>query len=172
MPATPPPPGWGPRPPEQPPPPGPGGPQGPAWGPPPQPPPKRTNTCLVVALILGGLAVLAVVGIVIAFVAVDETTDLPGEGREDRDVRISSCEVDGDTRWPHAGLTVTNLSSKPSDYAISVEFVTASGTRVAEANAAVDNLAPDKVAEVTAQSLTQVDGPVTCNITDVFRVAS
>ncbi|MFG2332462.1 FxLYD domain-containing protein [Streptomyces sp. NPDC048604] len=124
------------------------------------------------ALIVGGLAVLAVVGIVLAFVAVDETTDLPPGDREARDVRISSCEVGRDTQWPHAGLTVTNRSSKTSDYEIGVEFVNASGTRVAEAVATVDNLAPDKVAQVTAQSLTQVDGPVTCNITDVVRFAS
>lgn len=167
MPTTPPPPGWGPRPPEGPPP----GPPGPSsWGAPP-PPPKRRNTCLIVALILGGLAILTVVGVIIAIVAVDRTVKLPPGKGVARDVEITACEVAGDSRWPRADLTVTNHSSKTSDYVISVEFVTSSGTRVAEAATTVDNLAPDQVAKERAQSLTQVDGPITCNITNVTRFA-
>ncbi|MEU8528767.1 hypothetical protein AB0C77_24750 [Streptomyces sp. NPDC048629] len=169
MPTTPPPPGWGPRPPEGPPP---SGPQVPGWAAPPPRPPKRTNTWLVVALVLGGLAVLAVVGIIVAIVVVERTVDNPPGDGPAADVEITACEVDGDTRWPHADLTVTNRSSKTSDYVISIEFVTASGTRVAEANASVDNLAPDQASQDRAQSLTQVEGPVSCNITDVARFAS
>lgn len=172
MPTTPPPPGWGPRPPEGPPPPGESGPQVPGWAEPPPQPPRSTNTCLVVSLILGGLAVLAVIGIIVAIAVVERTVENPpGDGPAD-DLEITACEVDGDTRWPHADLTVTNHSSKTSDYVVSIEFVTTSGTRVAEANVAVDNLAPDQVARERAQGLTQVDGQVSCSITDVTRFAS
>ncbi|QGV79503.1 hypothetical protein [Streptomyces ficellus] len=148
----------------------PGGPAG--WGPPPPPPRRGSRTCLVVALVVAGLvaAVVALV-IVLVVVAADQVDD-PGPDGPDTDVAVATCEVDPTTRLPHAGLTVTNRSSEASDYVISVEFVTASGTRVAEANAAVDNLAPGQVANQRAQSLTKVGVPVNCNVTDVTRLAS
>ena len=88
------------------------------------------------------------------------------------DVRVTACEVDGTTRWPHADLAITNNSSKTSDYLVSVEFVDPAGTRVAEANASAQNLASGQLFRTRAQALTQVGPDVTCRVTDVTRFAS
>ncbi|MCX4987090.1 hypothetical protein [Streptomyces sp. NBC_00572] len=151
---------------QQPPPPG------GSWGAvPPQPPKKRSRTCLVVSLVLGGLVLVTVIA-VIALVATVEDPSRDGPTGPAGDVKITACQVDAGTKWPHADLDVTNRSSKPSDYIISVEFVGASGERLTESNAVVSHLAPGQLANERAQSLTQVDEAVTCRITDVTRVAS
>ncbi len=72
----------------------------------------------------------------------------------------------------HADLGVTHRSSKAGNYVISVEFVGPSGERLAEANASITRLASGQVAHERAQSLTQVNVPVTCRIPDVTRFAS
>ncbi|MFB8076765.1 hypothetical protein [Streptomyces sp. NPDC056013] len=153
--------GWG----------GPPPPPGGGWGGVPPRPPRKSRTCLVVGLVLGGLALLAVIGVVALVVSVDDPARDDPDGPAG-DVRITACQVDAGTKWPHAQLDVTNRSSKPSDYVIGVEFTAASGERLTEAHAAVTHLAPGQVAHERAQSLTQVDEPVTCRITEVTRVAS
>ncbi|MFJ7154664.1 hypothetical protein ACIQUQ_06970 [Streptomyces sp. NPDC101118] len=156
------PPGWGERPPVPP---------GGAWAPPPAPPRKDSSRacCLTVGLVVGGLGLLAAIGIgALAF----REAPGPGPHRPADDVRITACETDPTTRWPHADLTITNHSGKASDYWIGVEFVAASGERLAEANASTSHLAPGQASRERAQSLTQVDRAVTCRITDVTRTAS
>ncbi|MER7760569.1 hypothetical protein [Streptomyces sp. NPDC097619] len=88
------------------------------------------------------------------------------------DVRITSCEVDDLTKWPGAALTVTNRSSKPSDYLVSVEFLAPDGVRLAEGHAVLNRVAPGQVAKETARGLTQIKVPITCRITNVSRTAS
>ncbi|MFF8609616.1 FxLYD domain-containing protein [Streptomyces sp. NPDC015346] len=88
------------------------------------------------------------------------------------DVRITACEVDSATNWPSAELTITNRSSKASNYVVQVEFVDASNTRLSEATAATNNVAPGQQSEVTAQGLDQITSKITCRITDVTRYAS
>ncbi|MGW0365822.1 hypothetical protein [Streptomyces sp. NPDC002990] len=129
---------------------------------------------MIVTLVLGGIALLAVIAVilVIAFVATVEDPSRDDPHGPVGDVKITACEVDAGTKWPHADLDVTNRSSKPSDYVVSVEFVGPSGERLTEAHTAVTHLAPGQVARDRAQSLTQVTDPVTCRITDVTRVAS
>ncbi|MFD7325627.1 hypothetical protein ACFV9D_31835 [Streptomyces sp. NPDC059875] len=148
-------------------------PGGPPWPPQPPPPrPRRSRSCLTTGLItLAVLAVLVIGGIVAVTLSVGD----PGRDDPDGpagDVRITSCRVDSATKWPHADVTITNRSSKPSDYVIGVEFVVPSGARVAEADLVVDHLAPGQVAQGRAQSLTQVAGTVECKVTDVTRTAS
>lgn len=89
------------------------------------------------------------------------------------DAKVTSCHVDSDTQWPAATVTITNRSSKTSNYVVSVEFVDGHGTRLAEGTAATNNLAPGQSAHETAQSLDQVNGgSISCRITDVTRYAS
>ncbi|MFF7879133.1 FxLYD domain-containing protein [Streptomyces californicus] len=88
------------------------------------------------------------------------------------DVKVTGCEVEPTMQWPSASLDVTNRSSKPSNYIISVEFVDADGTRVGEGTAALNNLAPGQVSKEKAQGLTQVSGKVECRVTKVTRYAS
>ncbi|MEU4356076.1 FxLYD domain-containing protein [Streptomyces virginiae] len=95
----------------------------------------------------------------------------PPAGAE-ADVEITDCEVDSATKWAKADLTITNRSSKKSNYMISVEFVNKAGTRVGEAIAATNNLAPGQAAEETAQGLDQITDKITCKVTKVTRYAS
>lgn len=96
----------------------------------------------------------------------------PAPAGAEADVKVTGCEVDSATHWAKALLTITNGSSKKSNYMVSVEFVDASGTRVGEAIAASNNLAPGQAAKETAQGLDQIDGKVTCKVTKVTRYAS
>lgn len=88
------------------------------------------------------------------------------------DVEIKSCEVDGTLNWPSAGLTITNHSSKSSNYIINIEFVDAGGTRLAEGIAATNNLAAGQAANVKAQGTGEVKGKISCRVVDVTRYAS
>ncbi|MEU9146596.1 hypothetical protein [Streptomyces sp. NPDC048349] len=88
------------------------------------------------------------------------------------DVRITSCGVDPTTHWPSAKLTITNRSSKTSTYLVGVEFLGASGVRLAEGAALSNDLAPGQRAEATAGALDQVRERVTCRVTKVNRFAS
>ncbi|MFD9035283.1 hypothetical protein ACFVZW_29725 [Streptomyces sp. NPDC059567] len=126
------------------------------------------TTSLIVLVVLALVVVGGIVAVVLTF-------DDPGSDDPDGprgDVRITACQVDAATKWPHADVTVTNRSSKPSDYLVSVEFVVPSGDRVAEAGTTVDHLAPGQVSQGRAQSLSQVTGTVECRVTDVIRTAS
>lgn len=88
------------------------------------------------------------------------------------DVKIDKCMVDPTTKFPSAKLTITNNSSKTSNYSVSVEFTDAGGTRLDEGLAATNNLAPEQSSKQAAQALTEASGTVKCKITDVTRYAS
>lgn len=169
----------------------PGGWQGPGWtGPPPQP--RKSSTGKIIGFGCLGVVVLVIVVAVLATVAssgggssdpkpgaskasTDRGGKSGGEGRQagpTGDVRIDSCEVDDVMHWPSAKLTITNRSSKTSNYAVQVEFVDAGGTRIGEGFAATNNLGPGKVAKETAQGTGDVKGKVTCRVTEVTRYAS
>lgn len=156
--------------------------QQPGWaGPPPQP--KKSSA--------GKIIGFGCLGIVLAGLASNdrdpspkpgaskESTDKGGKSSGDDkapgptgDVKIDSCEIDDALHWPSAKLTITNRSSKTSNYAISLEFVDASGTRISEGFAASNNLGPGKVAKETAQGTADAKGKITCRITEVTRYAS
>ena len=96
----------------------------------------------------------------------------PKDHTAGNDVKIDSCEVDPTTGFPAAKITITNHSSKTSNYAVQVEFVNAGGTRLDEGLAATNNLASGQASEETAQGTTQVSGTISCKVTDVTRYAS
>ncbi|MFI5650521.1 FxLYD domain-containing protein [Streptomyces anulatus] len=103
-------------------------------------------------------------------------TPTSGEPQEESgprgDVKVTACEVDPVTNYAHADLLITNRSSKASNYAVQVEFVDTSGTRLGEASAAATNVAPEQEVDTKAQGLDQITTEVTCRITDVTRFAS
>ncbi|OEJ22566.1 hypothetical protein BGK67_34190 [Streptomyces subrutilus] len=87
-------------------------------------------------------------------------------------MKITACDVDSFTKWPHAELLVTNRSSKASNYTVQVEFVDGAGKRLSEAYGVTNGVAPGQQSAVTAQSLDQVTAKITCRITEVNRYAS
>ncbi|WP_406735371.1 FxLYD domain-containing protein [Streptomyces sp. NBC_01108] len=88
------------------------------------------------------------------------------------DVKLSNCEVDGMTHWPSAMVEIVNGSKDTSNYIISVEFLDKSGTRVADALAASNDVAAGQKVQTKAQSLDKASGDVTCKVTKVTRYAS
>lgn len=95
-----------------------------------------------------------------------------GKNPPEKDVKVTSCSKDEFGDFPEAKLRITNHSSKPSDYLVSVEFLDADGTRKGEGTGLVSNLAPGQTAEDTAGGLAEVPGKVTCRIVKVTRTAS
>lgn len=104
----------------------------------------------------------------------DTGRDTPAQQKPgpEGDVKITSCEVDPTTSWAAAEVLITNRSSKPSNYYISIEFVDSSGKRLGEAFASTSNLAPGQKAQETAQGLDQISVRIHCRVTDVTRFAS
>ena len=99
-----------------------------------------------------------------------EAADTSKAGMDD--VKITSCSVDELTKFPSAKVTITNKSSKTSNYAVEIEFTDSKGTRLDEGMASTNNLAPKQVSKQTAGGLTEASGPIKCKITDVTRYAS
>lgn len=88
------------------------------------------------------------------------------------DVKIDSCGVDPATRWPSAGLTITNSGEGTSTYIASVEFLGPTGTRLAEGAGISNSLAPGQRAEVQAAALAQLtEDEITCKVIKVDRIA-
>lgn len=175
--------------------------QQPGWaGPPPQP--RKSNAGKIIGFgCLGGvlLLVLVVISGVVGVLATgggsgdrkpgaskgsDQAPAAPSKSKDSGDVeekeeagatgdvKIDACTVDDLIKWPAAELTITNRSSKTSNYMVQVEFVDSSGTRIGEGLAAANNLAPGRQAKETAQGLKKATGKVTCRVTEVTRYAS
>ncbi|MFI5764388.1 hypothetical protein ACIA8F_26095 [Streptomyces sp. NPDC051563] len=88
------------------------------------------------------------------------------------DVKIDSCGVDPTTRWPSAGLTITNSGKRTSTYLVSIEFLGPTGTRLAEGAGISNGLAPGQRAEVKAAALARLtENAITCKVLKVDRIA-
>jgi len=94
-----------------------------------------------------------------------------GSNPPQADAALTSCTTDaaGD---PTAAFTITNHSSGRSDYVISVNFLDASGTKVAEGSAISNNIDPGQSALETAVGFASTQGATTCKVTNVDRFAS
>jgi hypothetical protein len=99
-----------------------------------------------------------------------EAADTSKPGMDD--VKIDNCSIDPTTKFPSAKVTITNKSSKTSNYMVQVEFTDSKGTRLDEGMASTNNLAPKQVSKQTAQALTEASGAIKCKVTDVTRYAS
>jgi hypothetical protein len=83
------------------------------------------------------------------------------------DVTLSSCGVD-DAGFSNANATVTNHSSKASDYSFQVNFVNASGVVVDQGYGMLNNVASGQTA--TTQVIGGQGGtPARCQVVDVQR---
>jgi hypothetical protein len=80
-----------------------------------------------------------VLAIVLGLVACGDDDDGSGTPLND-DLECTVEEFEG----PKATGTLTNDSSEPSRYTITVSFLDATGTRVAEGMTSVDNVQPDE----------------------------
>jgi len=93
-------------------------------------------------------------------------------GGASNDVVIATCAADdlGDLK---ATLTVTNNSSKRSDYLISVAFESTDGkTQLDTTSALVSSLEPGQNTSTDAVSFKKAPAGFTCRVTDINRFAS
>lgn len=115
---------------------------------------------------------MAVVVIVVILVVVIVAANDDPDHRPADDVKVTSCTVDSATRQATAGVEIHNHSSKASTYAVTVEFVTANGTRVSEGGTLSSTVAPGQTVRTEVGGADRVTQKVTCKVTDVTRVAS
>lgn len=90
------------------------------------------------------------------------------------DVAITSCAVD-QVGYASATVRVTNNSSKPSNYLVTVTFESKDGTtQVATGFVAVDSLQPGQHSDETANSFKESAGSFVCKVNpkDVTRYAA
>lgn len=175
----PPPPGYGPQQ---------GGPQGP-WG----PPQKKKHTVRNV--------ILGIIGLIVVIVIISSVASGGGSKKNDdstaksqgntgtknssgsaqksvtdhsEDVKITKCAKDPTTEFPTATVSVTNNSSKASDYSITVAFESSDGkTQYDTGLAAVSNLAPGQSTSQDASSLkTDVPSGFTCKVASADRLSA
>lgn len=88
------------------------------------------------------------------------------------DVELTTCANDPALGLAKVGGTITNHSSKPSDYTISVEFVTGNDVRYAEAIHLSTTVAPDQTVEWEEFGTGEWREGTTCRVTSVERFAS
>lgn len=93
-----------------------------------------------------------------------------GSNPPQADVAITACSTG--LIGPEAALRITNHSSGRSDYMVSVNFLDASGTKVAEGTAFSNNIEAGQSAVEKAVGFTETKGALTCTVTDVNRFAS
>lgn len=126
----------------------------------------------------------AVVGASVVVLAASGSSSKSGDSKSssgshpaEDDVKVSACAVsDNQFLGPSAKLSVTNNSSKPSNYLVSVAFESADGkTQLDTAGATVQNLAPGQTAATDATSLKRELRSSTnfnCKVSKVTRLAA
>lgn len=123
--------------------------------------------------------VAIVVVIVISIAASSSSSDnnsKPGKGSGTHpaadDVTVKSCSKTA-IGTSEVGLEVVNHSTKTSNYLINITVLDPSGTRVGEANTALNNVAAGQTARDTAVGSITGDPPsISCTVADVTRLAS
>jgi hypothetical protein len=121
-------------------------------------------------LIASALTVVAVAGC--------NTSGTKGSGTSNdtfqhaEDVKITSCVKDPTSGFADAKVTVTNNSSKPSNYVITIAFDNADGSQLATSPVFVSNLDPGQSSVQDANAITDATPGYTCKIADATRNAA
>jgi cytoskeletal protein RodZ len=104
-----------------------------------------------------------------------QSNSLNGSHPPQADINTTAtrCTTDSALGFAQANGTLTNHSSKPSNYLITVTFKNAAGVQFADGNAAVQNVAAGGTATWSADSASQAPrGTWTCQVAQVDRLAS
>jgi hypothetical protein len=146
-----------------------------AWPPVPAPPhaPNRAWVKWVVGI--GALMlVFAIISLVVLARAID--TAVSNHNRRQAHIQndgtIAACDIDelGDLR---ATVTVTNSSSRRSDYTVDVEFRSGGSTRLWDGTTIISNVDPGREARGVAVTATRTPPEsVSCTIRNVSRSES
>jgi len=91
---------------------------------------------------------------------------------EEEEAVIDTCAPNAATKWMEAVGTITNRTSKPSDYIVTVAFEGADGAQLATGTASAQNVQPDQRAAFTASAIKELAAGSTCRVVEVNRLAS
>ncbi len=134
--------------------------------------PKRSTVWLV----LGAMAVVALVGVVLLVVLIDGSDPIvEDDDAEFREVSVSDCEAPGALTAQQVRGSVENGSSERSDYRIDVAVFSADGTRIGTGTTDVRDVEPGQRAVWSSDTDTAEqdwDEGATCEVLDVERTAS
>jgi hypothetical protein len=136
------------------------------------PPRKRRRWPWIVG---GTLAVLVVIGIAAPATPTTSTpagssvSALPVLDNAAGDVTISQCTPSGALGMAQVTTQVHNSTTSAQSYMITVSLNDAAGNRVAEANGAVNSLAPGQSAHVDLLGA-QAPGATACTVASVTRI--
>lgn len=100
-----------------------------------------------------------------------KSVQAPRSSPAEDDVTLDACEPDEAFGWMVAKVTITNHSSKRSNYLVSINVEDSSGVKVGEAALASNNIDPGQSAKAEGQSTAEGDGLV-CKVKSVARYAS
>jgi hypothetical protein len=129
---------------------------------------RRGRGFAIAGLVLGILGLLATVVASIVLVRLAQDDVFTGTSDEKNDVTITSCTRDADGHGV-ASLRITNDSSKPSSYIITVDFRTRGGSDSSADLQGVDRLDPNESTTVVVRSADAVGAGVTCRLEYVNR---
>jgi hypothetical protein len=90
------------------------------------------------------------------------------------DVKITGCTTDATLNMPVAHLTVTNPSSKPSDYMITIAFEDTAGNQIDTGTAVVNSLQPGQATKTDANSFKSGANTtgMTCKVVQADRTSA
>ncbi|MCB1041182.1 MAG: hypothetical protein KDA94_16855 [Acidimicrobiales bacterium] len=106
--------------------------------------------------------------------ASDAGTKSSGEASEVDDVKVNTCGKDDTLGFAQANITVTNNSSKASNYMIEITFTSKDGkTQIGTGNSFIQNLAPGQNKTEDVSSLDDAgDAEIVCTVSSVDRTES
>jgi len=90
------------------------------------------------------------------------------------DVALGACKPQDATNWLIADLTITNHSSKASNYMVTVAFEDKAGNQLGTGIASADHLEPGQSKPTQALSTTEAPAGAefTCKVADITRYAA
>ncbi len=127
----------------------------------------------IAGIVLGSLGILVTVGAVVAVVLARDNVTF-NEPDEKNDVSITGCGVKETESTPSADLSITNDSSRRSNYIVTINVV---GSGSSETNIGIATLGPVDPGETktftvnAAGNASSIDGPFECSVT-VNRLAA
>lgn len=128
---------------------------------------------MIKSLALAGIAAAALVACGPVSTNANGTSNSNAPLQHGSDVSITSCHADPATGFLDAKVTVTNNSSKASNYSITIAFDSANGAKQLDTGlVAVDNLAAGQSSDQDAISVTTATPGYTCKVADATRYAS
>jgi hypothetical protein len=124
--------------------------------------------------LVGAVIVIGIIVVVVAILATSSTS--PGSGTKTHpaaaDVSITTCSVGPTLNLPRATGAIVNHSSRYSDYSFTVSFLNKRGEEVAKGSGGKNHIAAQQTVTWAVMGDTPNDGPLTCKLVGVSRLAS